>query len=76
MSNADKSWAHSYKIKKLVSQVLNHGLRLSMSWSNNLLEKKMERFNQFSTLKNDFEIFEEIVHYFGKTDHDPDGDII
>ena len=37
----------------------------------------MERFDQFSTLKNDFEnqiitIFEEVVHKFGKSD----GDII
>ena len=37
----------------------------------------MERFNQFSTLKNDFEnqnfeMFEEFVHSFGKSD----GDII
>ena len=41
----------------------------------------MERFNQFATLKNDFEyqnfeIFEEIVHYLGKYDHDPDNDMI
>jgi hypothetical protein len=40
-------------------------------------EKKLERFNQFSTLKNDFEnqnfeMFEEVVHTFGKSD----GDII
>ena len=35
----------------------------------------MERFNQFSTLENDlenqnFKMFEEIVHNFGKSDHD------
>ena len=33
----------------------------------------MERFDQFSTLKNDienqnFEMFEEVVHNFGKSD--------
>ena len=37
----------------------------------------LERFDQFSTLKNDFEnqnfeMFEEVVHNFGKSD----GDII
>ena len=35
----------------------------------------MERFDQFSTLKNDFEnqnfeMFEEVVHNFGKSDSD------
>ena len=39
--------------------------------------KKMERFDQFSTLKIDFEnqnfeMFDEVVHNFGKSD----GDII
>ena len=36
-------------------------------------EKKLERFNQFSTLKSDFEnqnfeMFEEVVENFGKSD--------
>jgi hypothetical protein len=36
-------------------------------------KKKLERFDQFSTLKNDFEnqnfeMFEEVVHNFGKSD--------
>ena len=40
-------------------------------------EKKLERFNQFSTLKNyfknqNFDMFKEVVHNFGKSD----GDII
>jgi hypothetical protein len=40
-------------------------------------EKKWERFDQFSALKNyfenqNFEMFEEVVHNFGKSD----GDII
>jgi hypothetical protein len=38
-------------------------------------EKKMERFNQFFTLKKDFEnqnseMFKEDVHNFGKSDSD------
>ena len=38
-------------------------------------EKKLERLNQFSTLNNDFEnqnfeMFEEVVHNFGKSDSD------
>ena len=40
-------------------------------------EKKMDRFDQFLTLKNDFEnqnfeMFEKVAHNFGKSD----GDII
>ena len=40
-------------------------------------EKKMDRFDQLSTLKNDFEnqnfeMFEKVAHNFGKSD----GDII
>ena len=45
------------------------------NWSSSpiFFKKKMERFNQFSKLKNDFEnknfeIFEEFVHNFGKSD--------
>ena len=38
-------------------------------------KKERERFDQFSTLKNDFEnqnfqMFEEVVHNFGKSDDD------
>ena len=44
--------------------------RANKNWAHNL-----ERFNQFSTLKNDFEnqnseICEEVVHNFGKSDDD------
>ena len=49
-----------------------------MSWSNNLKRKKKWKD---SSLKNDFEnqnfeIFEEIVHYVGKSDHDPDDSLV
>ena len=46
------------------------------SKSNTLLIKKnLTRFGQFLTLKNDFvnqnlDIFEEVVHNFGKSDND------
>ena len=58
MNRADKNWAHFKKIKYLKSQspspIFFRG------------KKNLEKFNQFSTLKNDFEyqnseIFEEVV---------------
>ena len=64
MNRAKNNWAHF---------LLKVGLLVQYSSKNFFLA----RFNQFSTLKNDFEnqnfeMFEEVVHNFGKSD----GDII
>ena len=61
MIRADKNWAH---------------FLVNISWSSNqifFIEFFFERFDQFLTQKNDFEsmnfeMFEEIVHNFGKSD--------
>ena len=73
MNRADKNWAHfEYYLK-------NQNFQNTFLTKVGLLvkEKKMERFDQFSTLKNDFEnqnfeMLEEVIHNFGKSD----GDII
>ena len=49
---------------------------INNTWSPNqiiLTEKNLERFDQFQKLKNDFEtqnfeIFDKVVHNFGKSD--------
>ena len=75
VNRADKNWAHFQGIKYLKNQSFQKNF-INKSWSPNQIfftEKKLERFDQFQTLKNDFEstnfaIFEKVVHNFGKSE--------
>ena len=77
MNRVDKNWAQFQDIKYLKNQnfqrrnLLKVGLLVKYSSLNFFLE----RFNQFLTQKNDFEstnfeMFEEVVNNFGKSDDD------
>ena len=69
MNRADKNWAQCYEKKY-------HKIKIKISWSPCHHSKIFsERFNQFLTQKNDlksrnFEMFQEVVHNFGKSDDD------
>ena len=77
VNRAEKNWAHFQKIKYFKNQnfqkkfLLKVGLLVQYSSKNFFFE----RFDQFSTQKNDFEnqnfeMFVEVVHNFGKSDGD------
>ena len=58
-------------ISLILHLIIKVGLLIKYSKRN----LSLERFDQFSTLKNDFEnqnfeMFEEVVHNFGKSDSD------
>ena len=79
MNRADKNWAHFQKIKYFENQNFQKHFFLKVGLLVQYSSKIFfwEKLEQFSTLKNDFEnqnfeMFEEVVHYFGKSD----GDII
>ena len=79
MNRTDKNWAHFKKIKYLKNQKFKKIFLIKVCLLVQYSSKKffLARFNQFSTLKNDFEnqnfeMFKEVVHNFGKSD----GDII
>ena len=62
MNRTVKRWVHFQKIKHFKNQNIQK-------------KKNLERFGQFSTLKNDFEnqnfeMFEEVAHNVGKSDGD------
>ena len=62
MNSADKDWAHFWKIKYFKKE----------NFKKEITKRKnsLKRFDQFSTLENDFENqnVEEVVHNFGKSD--------
>ena len=68
MNRADKNWAYFQEIKYFKNFI-------NTSWSPNqvFFTEKMERCDQFQTLKNDFEtqnceMFDKVVHNYGKPD--------
>ena len=73
MTGLPKFWTEPTKIGHIFRKQ-----SISKSWLPSPIffkEKKLERFNQSSTPKNDvenknFEIFEEVPHNFGKSDVD------
>ena len=77
MNIADKNWSQFPEIKDLKNQNFQKHF-FNKSWSPSpifFIEFFLERFNQFVILKNDFEstnfeMFEEVVHNFGKSDDD------
>ena len=75
MNRADKNWAYFYKIKYVKHQyfqiIKNWSPSPNFFWKNFFLKG----FDQFSTMKNNFEnqnfdMFEEVAHNFGKPDSD------
>ena len=73
MNRADKNWAHFQKIRYFKNQNFTKRFLSKVGLLAQYSSKKLERFDQLSTLKNDFEyhnfkMFEENVHNFGKSD--------
>ena len=74
MDRADNNWLHFRKIKyfKKLSKISIMKVGLLTKYSSQ--KNNFERFDQFYTLKNDFqtqnfEIFDKVVHNFGKSDN-------
>ena len=79
MNRADKNWAHFQKVKYFKNPNFQKHSLIKVGLLVQYFSKKFsfERFDQFATLKTDFEnqnfeMHEEVVHNFGKSD----GDII
>ena len=74
-NRADKNWSYFYKIQYVKHQYF----QIIKNWSPNanffLKEFFLKGFDQFSTMKNNFEnqnfdMFEEVAYNFGKPDSD------
>ena len=77
MNSADKNWSHLKKIKYLRNKKFQNTFLIKVGVPVQYFSKNffLERFDQFSTLKYDFEtqnfeMFEEVVHKFCKSDTD------
>ena len=77
MNRAAKNWAYFQKIKYSTNQSFQTISQVLVDLQSNIIQSKcfLERFDQFSTLKNyfeiqNFDIFDTIVHNFGKSDDD------
>ena len=76
MNRVDKNWAHFQKLQYIKNQNFQKTFSIKVGLLVQYFSKNfsLERFDQFSTLKNDFkkpqnfEMFQEVVHNFGKSD--------
>ena len=76
MNRADQNWTHFLENKVFKKEIQKHFLlKVGLLIQYSSKEIKCERFIPFSTLQNDFEsqnfeMFKEVVHSFGKSDGD------